>query len=112
MTVRDIAAPLYGAKFWLKLVGVMMIIYGVLAALSIVGIIVAWLPIWMGVLLFQTAKAVETAHAAEDESALIQSMSKLKTYFTITGILTLVGLVFGAITFFVGGLASLAGLQP
>jgi len=108
MTIREIAAPLYGAKMWLKLVGVLMIIYGVLAALSIIGLIVAWLPIWTGVLLFQAAKAIEQAHEAEDEPALLTAMNKLKTYFTITGVLALIGLIFAAVTFFVGGLAGLA----
>lgn len=109
MNIREIAAPLYGAKFWLQLVGVMMIIYGVLSAITIIGLVVAWLPIWLGVLLFQTAKAIELAYTSEDEPAMLAAMAKLKTYFTIMGVLTLVGLIFAAATFFLGGLAGLMG---
>ena len=112
MTVREIATPLYGAKFWLKLVGVMMIIYGVLLAITVIGLIVAWLPVWMGVLLFQAAKATEAAHDAEDEASLLTAMGKLKTYFTIMGVMTLIGLVFTAATFFLGGMAGLENMQP
>lgn len=36
MTIRAIAAPLYDAKLWLKLVGVLMIIYGVLALIGLI----------------------------------------------------------------------------
>ncbi len=109
MNIREIAAPLYGAKFWMQLVGVMMIIYGVLIAITIVGLIFAWLPIWLGVLLFQTAKAVELAYSSEDEASFLAAMGKLKTYFTIMGVLTLIGLIFAASSFFLGGLAGLMG---
>ena len=56
--VHTIGAPLYNAKGWMKFVGVLSIIYGVLVALSIIGILIAWLPIWIGILLFQSASAV------------------------------------------------------
>ena len=46
--VRTIIEPLHRAKFWMQLLGVVMILYGVLIALSIVGLIVAWIPIWAG----------------------------------------------------------------
>jgi hypothetical protein len=95
MEIQALSEPLYRAKFWMKLVAVMMIIYGALSVLSIVGIIIAWLPIWMGVLLFQSAGQVEKAHLAGDEQAMLTSLAKLKTYFTITGILALIGLILG-----------------
>ena len=56
--VREVSAPLFAAKVWMKFLGVLMIIYGVLIAFTIVGIIICWLPIWIGVLLFQSASAV------------------------------------------------------
>ena len=102
MDIQALSEPLYRAKFWMKLVGVMMIIYGALAALTIIGIIFAWLPIWMGVLLFQSAGQVEKAHSASDEQAMLISLAKLKTYFTITGVLTLIGLVIGLLGFVFG----------
>lgn len=109
MDVRSLSSALHSAKGWMKLVGVMMIIYGVLTALSIVGIIVAWLPIWMGVLLFQSASAVERAHQSDDAAALMESLSKLKTYFTIMGVLTLIGLILMFAAFFFGGMAAIMG---
>ncbi|NIW79677.1 MAG: hypothetical protein GWN16_09545, partial [Calditrichae bacterium] len=38
---------------WLKFLGIVSIISGAVVAITIVGIIIAWLPIWLGVLLFQ-----------------------------------------------------------
>jgi hypothetical protein len=102
MDIQALSEPLYRAKFWMKLVAVMMIIYGALMVLSVVGIIVAWLPIWMGVLLFQSAGQVEKAHLSSDEQAMLISLAKLKTYFTVMGVLTLIGLVVGLLGFILG----------
>lgn len=109
--VREIGAPLFAAKGWMKFLGVLMIIYGVLIALSIVGIIVCWLPIWVGVLLFQAATAVEAAEASGNKMELYAAMAKLKTYFTIYGILALIGIVFAVIAMIVGGVAGLGGMM-
>jgi hypothetical protein len=92
---KELSLPLYQSKGWMKFLGVMMIIWGVLITLSTlgIGIVVAWLPIWLGVLLFQSASSVEQAQATGDKAAMIQSMSKLKLYFVITGVLTLIMLL-------------------
>ena len=105
--VREVSAPLFAAKGWMKFLGVLMIIYGVLMALSIVGIIICWLPIWIGVLLFQTASTVEAAQASGSKMELYGALSKLKTYFTIYGVLALIGIIVSIITIFTVGLASL-----
>ena len=110
MDIRTICGGLYSAKGWMKLVGVLLIVYGVLTALTIVGIIVAWLPIWMGVLLFQSAKAVETCYEHSDPEFLVTSLNKLKTYFTIMGVLTLIGLILGLLGFVMGGIGAIMGM--
>lgn len=115
---RDISFPLYNAKFWLKLVGILSIVYGALLAITIIGIIVAWLPIWLGILMFQTGKSIEAAFNNNDKAALMKAMNDLKTYFTIQGILALIGiiglivyvLVIGSILGSVLGSGKLSGL--
>ena len=97
--IQQISYPLFDCKSWMKLIGVMYIIGGVLQAISIIGIIIAWLPIWIGVLLFQSASAVENAHYHGSEYELIKSLLKLKTYFIIMGVLMLIGIVFTVIIF-------------
>src|SRR5690606_20838927 len=64
--VRAIMRPLTDGKLWMKLLAVMMIITGALQVLTIIGILWAWLPIWLGVLLFQSASAAEQASASGD----------------------------------------------
>lgn len=108
--VRDIIEPLARGKFWLKLLGVMMIITGALQVLTIIGIVWAWLPIWLGVILFQAANAAELALTTEDPATARNAIDKLRLYFMIQGILMLIGLVLVGLMFAFGGLAMIAGL--
>ena len=59
--IRGIVEPLYRGKFWMQLLGVVSILYGVLSAITVVGLIVAWIPIWAGVVLMQAAGAASRA---------------------------------------------------
>lgn len=74
------------------------------------GIVFAWLPIWMGILLHQSAAAIERAQVTGDKAALTQSLSKIKTYFTISGVTAIIGLVAAIAAMIVGGLGALFGL--
>ncbi|MEE4260466.1 MAG: DUF5362 family protein [Bacteroidales bacterium] len=91
--VREVSLPLFSSKGWIKFLGILMIIYGVFAALTIVGIIIAWLPIWLGVLLNQTANRIEQAQASGDILAMVRSQNSLSTYFTVYGVLALIGII-------------------
>jgi hypothetical protein len=58
--------------------------------LTIFGIVIAWLPIWMGVVLTKAgSKAGEYADKG-DFASLDGLTGQLKTYFTISGILIIV----------------------
>jgi hypothetical protein len=75
---------------WMKFMGIMTIIGGCLQALSIFGLVIAWLPIWMGVVLTKAgSKAGEYAEKG-DFASLEGLTGQLKTYFTISGILIIV----------------------
>ena len=109
MDLRLVALPLYEARGWMKLLGVVMVFTGILTALFIVGILIAWLPIWLGVVLFQAAGRIDSAFTTENEALLRESLAKLKTYFVIQGVLLLIYLI-AAVVFLLGGLATLATL--
>lgn len=82
---------------WLKFLGIMNIILGVMIALSIVGIIIAWIWIWLGVLLFQAGNQITEARISRNYYHLVTMMQKFKMYFMIQGILLLISLIFGVI---------------
>lgn len=93
-TVQQLSMPIYQSRGWLKFLGILSIISGVASALSIVGILFAWLPIWMGVLMFQAGSAIESASQLGDKFAFLRSLGNLKTYFVLQGVLALIGIVF------------------
>jgi len=99
---QSMMEPLYRSKFWMQLIGVMMILSGVFTALSIIGIVIAWIPIWAGVVLMQAAGAVHRAYNSGEPNEATYAMGKLRIYFTIFGVLMLiyiilfiVGMLFG-----------------
>lgn len=98
-SIQDLSQPLASGKGWMKFVGIMFIIQGAITALTIVGIVIAWLPIWTGVLLMQASNAIERAQMSGDSSALKESLSRLRTYFIIQGVLYLVGIVVAVLYF-------------
>jgi hypothetical protein len=111
--VKEVVGPLFGAKGWMKFLGVLMIIYAILMVIMTfgIGIIIAWLPFWIGLLLFKAAGAVELAATSGSKPALLEAMGKLKTYFTIYGILALIGILITVIAMIVfGTTALLSGL--
>jgi hypothetical protein len=85
----------------------MSILQGVITIFTIIGIFIAWLPIWIGVLLYQTASIMDRAFHTGDKHTFNQSLSKLKTYFMIQGILTLLGLIVAVIALSLGVLGAL-----
>ncbi|MBU2706367.1 DUF5362 domain-containing protein [Zooshikella marina] len=102
--VGEMTLPIFQCKGWLKLIGILSIVGGVVTALSIVGIVIAWLPIWQGVLLYQSASAIEEAKHNESKEALLKSLNKIKVYFIIMGVLMLIWLIFVALAVVFGGL--------
>jgi len=106
--IKEVSIPIYQARGWLKLLGVLNIIGGVLAAITIVGIVVAWLPIWIGVILYQAGSSSEQSYFNGDKYSFMRTMNQFKLYFTISGILALIGIltwVIMIIAFLIGGLA-------
>jgi len=84
---------------WMKFMGIMTIIAGCLQALTIFGLVIAWLPIWMGVILTKAgSKAGE--YADKGDFASLEGMTgQLKTYFTISGIMIIVSFAVSIVIF-------------
>lgn len=108
--VRQLSAPLASGRGWMKFLGILTIIGGALQALSIIGILWAWLPIWLGVLLFQAATGMEQASISGDTAAFMAAQGKLRLYFVIQGILIIIAFAFMALFLMFGGMALIATL--
>jgi hypothetical protein len=97
---------------WMKFLGIACIVVGGISALSIVGIIIAWLPIWMGVILLRTANSTREVATGKLES-LGNMFGSLKTFFLLSGvamIVYLVLIVLSIIWYMVVGLAMIGGI--
>ena len=88
---------------WAKFIGIVNIVMGALTALSLVGIIIAWLPIWMGVILFQAGGRADQAYTGKKYDQLIPMMDKLRMYFLVQGILIIVGVAVTILSFVIFG---------
>ena len=120
-SIKNLASYLAASAGWIKLLGILSIISGVAACLTVVGIVIGWLPIWMGVILSKTAKAAKWAETTGDETALAEALDRLRLYFKLLGILMLIQVIFVAIYLVVilvfglavglGGLEGLEGLE-
>jgi hypothetical protein len=108
--VRELSIPIYQAKGWLQFLGVLMIIGGIGQALSLVGILFAWLPIWMGVLLYQAGSNIESAAQFGDKFGFLRSMGSLKTYFVLNGVLTLLSIILALIMVCIAFILPLLGI--
>ncbi len=103
--VTQLSAPLYSAKGWMKFIGILLIVMGVMYALSIVGIIFAWIPIWLGILVTGAANKMDMAYRTGDKYSFIEAQKKVGLYFTIYGVLILIGLIL-TLLFFVIALST------
>lgn len=101
--LKELASPLCQAQRWIKLFGWMMIGNGVLSVFSVWGILIAWLPIWLGMLLLKAGKSMEAAGRTGDRAQFLTAQEKLKTFFTVNGILMLVGIILTTVMMLVFG---------
>ena len=77
---------------WIKFLGIMQLIYGVLTAITLVGIL--W--IWLGLILIKVANNLRLAKEG-DEDAFVEASQNLATYFTIWGVLAVIGIAIAVI---------------
>lgn len=102
--------PLHERAGWLIFLGWVSIVSGVITCLTIIGLLVGWLPIWMGILMKGAGENLKAGFQAGNESNLYQASQQLSTYFLIIGILTLIGLAINLLYIGFIVLAILAGI--
>ncbi len=79
---------------WLRFLGIALIFTGALCAFTIIGLFVFWIPIWMGVLLYQAAERATAVGRGTSAEALLELVEKLKSYFIISGVVTMALIAF------------------
>ena len=96
--VKDLLAPLLRARGWMRFLAVVTIASGVLMVFTGWGLLVFWMPIWQGVVLWQAAGALEGLEfGSADVPALRRGFARLRLYFVLQGIFIAVLLAVSAI---------------
>ena len=93
----ELLKPLINNRKWLNIVGVIAIGTGFLYIVSIVGILVCWIPIWLGVLLFQTSSNLEKFELSGNEENATLGLAKLVLFFKFVAIVSIASLVISLI---------------
>ena len=61
----------------------------------------------MGVLLYQSASAVERSQVTGDKAALIRSLNKIRIYFTVSGVVAIIGLAVAVVAMILGAFGAI-----
>ena len=108
--IRRCASPLAAKSGWMRLLAILAFIQAGFAALTIIGLLYAWIPAWIGVALWKGTDGVQNAANSGDAEALEQGMAQLGTYFTIMGVMIIVSIIGVLLLFGFVGLAGLGAL--
>lgn len=91
--IQYLADPIYRARGWIKFLAVLSFIGGGMYAITIIGLLFAWLPIMIGVFLWQSATAIENGYNQIAAEQVHKAHDKLRLIFITYGILAIVGIV-------------------
>jgi len=101
--VRRVSMPLAAAASWMKFLAVLTIAGAVLSVIaSLWSLLFVWLPIWSSVLLYRAATRVASASSSGNEAELVEALDRLRLYFLISGVVTLIALVLVVVGMFAG----------
>jgi hypothetical protein len=99
-----------GMKGWLKFLGIVSIIGGALNALSIVGILWAWIPIWLGIIMVQAGSRAGEYADKGDTASLEGLTGRLKSFFTISGIVLIITIAISILAGIISAVLLAAGV--
>jgi len=112
--IKRFSAVVAAGSSWMKLLALTMFGLSVLLCFTIVGLLVAWLPLWQGINLWSAANLAKQAVYTGSEHDLLQALDKIRRSFTIGFFLIVVLGIFYLILTVVGmmmnGMGALSGL--
>ena len=105
-------APLCSAAGWLKFLGILNIIIGIVYCITIIGAIIGWLPLWIGVSLNSAANSLRAGYERQNSHEIRAGMTSTALVFKIVGVIVVIYLALMALYFlFVIGFMILAGVS-
>ena len=89
LLIKRLAVILAASSGWMKFLAGLMILGGVATAIGPM-IVVAWLPIWLGIVLWGAASKAQDAAVSGTEADMIKALDQLRFYFKLEGIMRIV----------------------
>jgi hypothetical protein len=105
---QKVTATCKEMRGWIKFLAIVWIVSGGIYALTIVGMVIAWIPIWLGIVLLRLSNNCKEIAEGGFES-LGNMFSSLKTFFLLTGIFTIITIVLSIIWAIIFGIAMVGG---
>jgi hypothetical protein len=102
--VRKLGLTAVGSTGWMKFLAVLLVISGIFLIFSIWGILICWLPIWAGIVLFKAASDAEMASRGAP-AKLLELLLKINKFFMIMGIYALIMIIIMVVVFIIAGIA-------
>lgn len=89
----EVVRPLLAVGGWMRLLGGLAVAAGVLQCLTCVGLLVGWIPIWIGVLLLRSVDQLERGERTGDARELRAGVESLARAVQVKAVLALIGVV-------------------
>lgn len=106
---QSVTAPLKEAANWHRFLGYSLIAVGVLFGMTVIGVVVGWIPVWIGILLLKSADNLRTGTAQSTNQAIGQ-LAKIIRIAGYSGLALLVLFVLYCVGLFV--IISIYGVAP
>jgi hypothetical protein len=111
---KRLASVVAAGSVWIKLLALAMFLLSALLCVTIVGLLVFWLPLWQGINLWGAANKANDALYTGSEHDLSMALDKIRRSFAI-GFFLIVALglfylVIAAVGMMMGGMGALQGL--
>lgn len=84
--------PLVESAGWIKLMGWFMLVGGIIYCLTIIGLVIGWLPIWIGYLMKRSSEHLQNYQQTRHPDAFYLAAKDMKTTITIFGVLTIINI--------------------
>ena len=92
METRELIEPLLNRASWIKFVGVILAIVGVLSCLTVIGIPFGIISIILSVTLIRASKRLAEYRENNDDHMVRESLDGIARFFKYTGIVTILGI--------------------
>lgn len=93
--------PIAKADPWLRLISVFHFFQAGLLIATLYGIPVAWIPVWLGVTLWQLANSAQNAMRTGNQYSVTATIRKTRRYFILMGITAIICITLTIVAIFV-----------